>query len=367
MQRREFLALAPAAALGQTPEKLFDGATLNGWTIEEGPQSAFYVQDGSIVVHEGSNFPAWLRSNRRFENFDFRCEFFVRGWMNSGLFLCAPRHGRATEAGLKINIFHKAEPQPLAESMGAVFPVVAPRKVNVRGNGQWNTLRVRLDWPSLQVWVNEEPVQDLNCDHIPELRHRLRDGYIGFESLSYPIRFRNISIETLPSKLHWDHLYRGPADLAQWVPHEKAKWETLGEALRADGLGYLATRKQYRDFEFQCYIRHSKHSNGGILFRCGPEPRDPHYEIQLHDVEGAVYPTGSLYGYQRARYPRVEPEQWYPFQLIVRYRTCIVRVNGDTVAEYDKLERTGAGPLMLQAHQTGRWIEYKEIRVRELA
>ena len=26
---------------------------------------------------------------------------------------------------------------------------------------------------------------------VPELRHRLRRGYLGFESLSYPIRFRN--------------------------------------------------------------------------------------------------------------------------------------------------------------------------------
>ena len=40
------------------------------------------------------------------------------------------------------------------------------------------------------------------------------------------------------------------------------------------------------------YIRASKHSNGGVLFRCdlkGTQGR--HYEIQIHDVEGAVYPT----------------------------------------------------------------------------
>ena len=68
------------------------------------------------------------------------------------------------------------------------------------------------------------------------------------------------------------------------------------------------------------------------------------YEIQLHDVEGAHYPTGSLYSVKRAIYPRIEPEQWWLFQLRVKDNTFVVRFNGDTVLEYDRLEfPTAAG------------------------
>lgn len=375
VSRRSLLLSAAASPLLRAANdedsfvSLFDGQTLRGWTVREGPESAFYVQDSAIVVHEGSNFPAWLRSDRQYENFDFRCEFFVKGWCNSGIYLHAPEHGRNTWIGMKINIFQKQDNPPLLESMGAVFPVLAPRKVNVKNKGEWNSMRILMDWPRLQVWTNDELIQDADVELVPELRHRLRKGYIGLESLSYPIRFRNLRIRELPvGKAQWEPLYETQSDMAKWrIAEGKATWETLGPVLRSDGLGYLATREQYRDFDLQMYIRASKHSNGGIIFRmAGPAASDPHYEIQLHDVEGAVYPTGSLYGYQRAIYPKISPEEWYLFQLIVQGTNCLVRINGENVVNYERLERSGQSPIMLQAHQNNRWIEYKQIRIRRL-
>lgn len=62
---------APAQSQEQEEvfQSLFDGRTLRGWHVREGPESAFYVKDGAIVVHEGSNFPTWLCSDREYENF----------------------------------------------------------------------------------------------------------------------------------------------------------------------------------------------------------------------------------------------------------------------------------------------------------
>jgi hypothetical protein len=90
------------------------------------------------------------------------------------------------------------------------------------------------------------------------------------------------------------------------------------------------------------------------------------YEIQLHDVETATYPTGSLYHLKRAIYPRIQPEQWYLFQVVVKGRKALVRINGETVMEYDKLEWTESGHIMIQAHQNDHWIEYKHITVKPL-
>lgn len=382
MNRRTFVTAAtmvPAAvrALGAQSSgvepgfvPLFDGRTLAGWSVQEGPPSAFRVEDGTILVDEAANFPAWLRSEKQYENFDFRCDFFLKGWMNSGVYLHAPEHGRNTWVGMKINIFHQADREPRPESVGSIFPVVPPRAINVKNKGEWNSLRVLMEWPRLQVWMNGTVVQDLDVETVPELRYRLRRGYLGFESLSYPIRFRNIRIRELPPGEIWETLYDGPEDFAKWqIGSGKPTFDPRGAILRGDGNGQLATREIYRDFVLHLYIRGVRYHNGGVMFRSIPGSqggRGQSYEIQLHDVEGAHYATGSLYSIKRATYPRIEPEKWFLFQLVVQGRRCLVRINGDNVLEYEGLENVEAGRIELQAHDPGRWIEYKQVKIPRL-
>jgi 3-keto-disaccharide hydrolase len=377
MKRREFLAsvaMAPAVMnLRQDPDetgfvRLFNGTSLDGWSVADGPESAFYVADGAIVVHPSAGYPTWLRSARQYENFEFRGEFFVQGWTNSGIYLHAPEHGRSTWCGMKINIFQQVDAKPAVESMGSIFPLVPPLKVNVKNKGEWNTFRILMDWPRLQVWTNGEAVQDLDVETVPELRYRLRSGYLGLESLSYPIRFRNLRVRELPSKISWTPLYEKAEDLTKWrILNGKPIFQALGAVLHGDGDGHFATVESFRDFELQMYVRHVLHHNGGVVFG-GPGEGAPgrRYEIQLHDVEGAHYPTGSLYSIKRSVYPRIEAEQWWLFQLRVKDTTCVVRVNGDTVLEYTGLELPSPGPIALQAHDLGRWTEYKHILVRRI-
>lgn len=379
MNRRTFLAASSAAAavrqgISQTPSgggsplSLFDGNSLHGWVIQDGPESAFYVRDGCIVVQEGSGWPTWLRSAKTYENFDFRGEFFVKGWTDSGIYFHAPEHGRPLWCGKQIHIFHQHDDKPVPESMGSIFPLIPPRKVNVKSKGEWNTFRIRMDWPRLQVWTNEEVIHDLDVSASPELRDRYRSGHLGFESLSYPIRFRNLTVEELPSRETWQTLYDSTDDMEKWFVSEgKPKFDSLGAVLRGEGIGHLATKEKFRDFELNLYVRHSFHHNSGILFRTSGEGlKGRHYEIQLHDVEGAHYPTGSLYSFKRATYPRIEAGQWWPMQLIVKDRNCTVRVNGDTVLEYDRLENLEEGSIELQAHQNGSWQEFKQIRLKRI-
>lgn len=365
------LPLLPAALSAQNGDgstALFDGRSLAGWSIQEGPESAFYVNDGAIVGTPSSAYPAWLRSEKQYENFDAEFEWFVRGWNDGGFYFSAPEHGTRSRCGFKLSLFHQVDKSPKTNSSGSIYPLVAPRVVNVRDK-DWNRVRVKLDWPSLQAWSNGEMIHDIDLEKDPELKYRLRSGYVGFETLSYPIRFRNVRIKPLAPKVHWDPLYEEPAHLDKWTLTElhktyPAKYDALGPVLRGDGLGNLTTKEKYRDFALQLYIRGIKHHNGGVLFRSqGGRER---YEIQLHDVEEAHFPTGSLYYHERARYPKIEPEQWFLFQLFVKDRWCLVRVNGETVMEHNKLENLEPGFIELQAHQNGRWMEYKQIRVRKL-
>jgi hypothetical protein len=285
MKRREFLASAgfapallamPPAAdalpVTQGPgeagfESLFDGVSLDGWSVADGRESAFYVDDGAIVVHQSESFPAWLRSARQYENFDFRGEFFVQGWTDSGIYLHAPEHGRSIWCGMKINIFHQVDATPAPESMGSIFPLVPPRTVNVRSKGEWNTFRILMDWPRLQVWTNDEMIHDLDVETVPDLRHRLRSGYLGLESLSYPIRFRGLRVRELPSKVSWTPLYETAEDFAKWrVLSGTPIFQALGNILHGDGDGHFGTTETFRDFELQMYVRHVRHHNGGVVF-----------------------------------------------------------------------------------------------------
>ncbi|MFB3827061.1 MAG: DUF1080 domain-containing protein [Bryobacteraceae bacterium] len=373
MNRRAFLAaMAAAPAAAQTGEgftSLFDGQSLNGWSVADGPPTAFAVEDGAIVARPGPGYPAWLRSAREYENFDFQGEFFIKGWMDSGIYIHAPEFGNCIWTGMDFHLFHNNQEKPDISSMGALLPVVPPLKINVKNKGEWNTFRILMDWPRFQAWTNGELVQDVNCEAVPELRHRLRSGYLGLQSLSYPIRFRNLRIRELPGKEKWETLYGSPADMSKWYVSEgEPNFQTLGPVLRTDGHGHIATREKYRDFELQLYVRHALHHNGGVLFRSEGKGLKSayHYEIQLHDVEGAHYPTGSLYYFKRAAYPRIRAEEWWPMQLIVKDRWCLVRINGETVLEYDRLENLNAGSIELQAHQKGAWEEFRRVRIKRL-
>jgi hypothetical protein len=376
--RRQLLGVLAAAAGSNAwgaidPAPLFNGRDLSGWSVRNGPESAFYVADNAIVASPSSAYPAWLGTDRQFENVDFECEFFFKGWTDGGIYIQAPEHGRPSWCGLKINLFHQVDKEPKTNSMGAVSLLAAPKRADLHKPDTWNKLRILNDWPALQVWINGEMVQDLRLDAHPELSHRLRQGYIGLSGLGYPFRFRNLKVRELPAKLTWTTLYDSPADMAKWFvseTHERApaRFDALGHVIRGDGLGHIATKELYKDFELELYIRGARQHNGGVLFRSAGKglthPR--RYEIQLHDVPEAHFPTGSLYYSKRAKYPNIREEEWFLFQLTAIGKSCRVRIDGETVLEYDELKDLEPGHIELQAHQAGRWLEFKRVRVRTL-
>lgn len=381
MQRRTFLlstaalAATPAISRAAGPQPLFNGKDLSGWHIVDGPDSAFYVEDGAICASPSSGWPAWLSSDWRFENFDLSLEFFVGGWSDGGVYFSAPPFGPPTACGFKVNIFQQVDAEPKSNSMGAIFPVVAPTKVNVKNKGEWNTMRIRFDWPTLQVWTNGEMIQDLDVRQNPELAHRLRQGSIGLEGLGYPLKYRNLRIEELPSTDKWIVLFNEAADIEKnWLITDNRKSNPVrfvgyGPVLWCDGAGNLGTKEMFDDFELHLYIRGPRQHNSGVIFRSNGDKAasiEGKYEIQVHNVPEAHYPTGSLYHYKRSRYPQIEDEKWYLFQMGAKGANCWVRVNGETVMEYSDLKNLKPGRIELQAHQPGKWVEFREVWVKRI-
>jgi hypothetical protein len=50
----------------------------------------------------------------------------------------------------------------------------------------------------------------------------------------------------------------------------------------------------------------------------------------------------------------------------VKDATCLVRINGETIVEYARLDNLDEGPIELRAHDADRWTEYKKALVRRI-
>jgi hypothetical protein len=174
---------------------LFDGKTLNGWTVTGENKEGFQVRDGAITwVDRGGGS---VRTRDRYDNFILRLEWKIAEGGNSGVYLRAPRAARASKIGLEVQLRGDYGVAPSPDQTGAVYDVAAPRVNASRPAGEWNNMEVVLNGPRLTVVLNGDTIQDLNMDEHDELRYRLRRGFIGLQDHNSPVAFRNIRIKRL--------------------------------------------------------------------------------------------------------------------------------------------------------------------------
>ncbi|MBI1387128.1 MAG: DUF1080 domain-containing protein [bacterium] len=347
---------------------LFNGKNLSGWNIENGGPKTFVVQNGVIYCSGRSHYPAWLRSDREYENFDLRFEFRLDGWCNSGVFFHAPRYGRCSKVGFEYQIDQMSHEGLRKKSAGAVFDVVAPSAMALGPDKSWNTGRILMDWPNLKYWMNGQIVQDINVEDYPELKYRFRHGYIGLQDMGYQVWFRNIRVKELPGKEEWRSLFNGKNFKGWYQEGSGAHWSIVDGNLHATGgTSYLVTEDEFEDFELQTYIRTSRTANGGIFIRWKTLSNgDRGNEIQIENVPDSNYPTGSLYNIVRAPMFHYEDEAWFPMQIILKGSHVVVRVNGETVVDSDEVPTVRAGHISLQMHSNEPWIEFKDLQIKPL-
>lgn len=361
-----FLTCA-GAAQAQNGEfvSLFNGEDLSQW-VEMGKSGAFIAEDGTLFLKEPHNYPNWLRSEKRYENFVLKLEYQIPGWSETGIYLHAPLHGNPVKSGIKIHLRHDRIDEG-ARSPGAIYDVQAPIALANKTDGQWNELEVRMDWPELKVTLNGTVVQDINMELSEELRWRLRNGYIGFEDSGTGIKYRNIQIKELPDKENkWTKLFDGQ-DLSQWESEGEAQWKvTNGKIAASGGDGVLRTNQSFDSYEFQTYFRTSSHANGGIFYRLKDrENQKSHYEVQIYNVPTATNPTGSIYGMVPAKDGGCRSGEWCFMRVISDGAYTRVYVNGTKVAEAADLSLPDEGKIGIQNHSHGT-IEYMRPRVKSL-
>jgi hypothetical protein len=132
-----------------------------------------------------------------------------------------------------------------------------------------------------------------------------------------------------------------------------------------DGDGYLISDASFSNFELQVYVRTSKLANGGIFTRWQSD-KARGYEAQIYNVIEATNPTGSIYGIVPALDPDSRDGEWFLMQIISQGSYQGVRINGQIVAESNKLEIPDQGKIVLQMHAKGTRIEFLNPKVKLL-
>jgi hypothetical protein len=367
---------------------LFDGRSLDGWTTS-GNRDAWLVQDGEL--HTTGQGGWWLRTEKRYRDFELALDFNVPENGNSGVGLRGSATGDPAFTGMEVQIYDNHGDEPAVHTCGAVYNAIAPASTAVNPAGAWNTYRIRLVGDTLDVWLNGERIHEgqklddrgffRSPDQPMPLNARLTTGYISIQDHGNPVRFRNIKVRDLspdPDTGGFEPIFRGPEDLFGWEAKGNGTWNAAKDDAGAvnltgrDGPTHLYSPERYTDVEVRAFVRVNTRGNSGIFVRSDPPPNNPAswplgYEAQVdnHDPRnwtGCVYAKAHPDGdYQQTLLTR--DNAWFDYRVRVEGTRIRTWVNGVAMvdAELDEFEE---GHIALQGHHPGNVVDYREIEVR---
>jgi hypothetical protein len=175
------------SSFAQNWESLFDGKTLNDWSILDKPANV-QVKDSLIVLHMTPYTArhAFVRSNKKFENFIFEVDFRRDLILDSGVLfrsIDAPDTAYSAIFGYMVKI----DPQVTRKWTGGILTDYgngfqwlhslenneSSRKAE-KNQGEWNTLRLQAEGQNIKVWLNGVPTVNLIDD-------KYKKGYIAFK------------------------------------------------------------------------------------------------------------------------------------------------------------------------------------------
>ena len=341
---------------------LFDGATLSGWTVENGCEVD--VIDGCLRLKSGHG---WLRSDHRLRNFDLHLEWKALKASNydSGIFIRSSLEGNPfPQSAYQVNLLQGEEGNipnlEGAESRGLVKPA-----------GEWNTFDLHV--------VDEKASLKINGQFAWEATGlTVLDGWFGFQ-VEVPeggqFLLKNIQL----IELGYHPLFNGK-DLSGWDGaggDANDCWSVIDGILTCSGKKgpWLRSKLEYGDFNLRLDYRVTKSGNSGVYVRVpmdGNHHRDNEtqpaagFEVQILDDTAPEHAalkdfqySASIYDFAGAK-PRVSKPlgDWNTLEINCHGQHITtwhngVEVTNITPEEFPSLAlRSEKGFLGLQNHST---------------
>ena len=352
---------------------LFDGKTTFGWTASNLQSWEANPTTGEIH-NDGKSKTDLLRTTAQFDDFELHLEFKAGAKTNSGVFIRTnPKPKSAARDCYEINI---AATGTHDYTTGAI---VARDKTDVQvSTDQWHSMKIKALGDRIQVWVDDQPTADFK-DPKP-----LKLGYIGLQTKTGAVWFRNIRLKPLSQKPLFDG-----TDLSNWNTDQsmasKFTVTEAGELSVINGKGQLESKDKFANFvlSFQCKTN-APGLNSGMFFRCIPGDVMNGYESQIQNgVKNGDRSnpedcgTGGIFRRVNARVVNANDQQWFATTIITTGPRIGVWVNGLQVTDWvDKRKpnenprrgyRAEAGTLTIQGHDPTTDLLFRQIQIHELS
>lgn len=195
---------------------LFDGKTLDGWSIKSG-FATYKIEDGAIVGTTAPKSPnTFLCTDKNFRDFELTFDVKLDSKeLNSGVQTRSKLKDDGKFGGRVYGPQVEIEASPgqagyiYGEAAGgrqSPEPQSKDKAVNEHShfkNGEWNTYRVVEQGRHIQTWINGTKVADLMYDE--KLYAANDEGLIGLQVHGvgdkgpYSVRWKNIIIKPLPA------------------------------------------------------------------------------------------------------------------------------------------------------------------------
>lgn len=271
---------------------LFDGVSLEGWTVENGAEVE--VTDGMLLLKGGDG---WLRSDHVHTDFVLHLEWkaLKAHEYDAGIYIRTPREGAPfPRGGYQVNLLEGKEGNignlPGAASTGLIRP------------GEWNSFDITVTGDEVATVINGKPAWTASGLKNPS-------GYVGFQ-VEVPkggqFLIRNVTL----TETGFESLFNG-RDLAGWEggdgPAEKC-WKVEDGAVVCTGEKgpWLRSAKEYGDFTLRFDYQVSDGGNSGIYVRV-PADGNHHrendtlppagFEVQVLDDAAKQYEKLKPYQY----------------------------------------------------------------------
>jgi len=194
-------------------KSLFDGKTLNGWTVKSG-FATYKVEDGAIVGTTAEGSPnTFLTSNDSFKDFEITFDVLLdNNELNSGFQTRSKlkgdqNGGRIYGPQCEIMLSPGHSGYIYAEATGKGWASEGPKKEGGSRheffkNKEWNHFRIVEKGPHIQTWINGNKVEDFM--YPDDLYQMNPEGVFGLQvhgikkgSGPWSVRWKNIYIKEL--------------------------------------------------------------------------------------------------------------------------------------------------------------------------
>lgn len=399
---------------------LFDGKSLDGWTLRGKSGEGYGVTNGVIYCARGGG--GNLFAEKEFSDFVLRLQFKLEPGGNNGIGIRAPLEGDSAYNGMEIQVLDDKAPKHATikpwQFNGSIYNVV-PAKNGTAKIGEWNDYEITAKGRKIKVVLNGRTIvdADLNDVHDPETIEKhpgiFRErGHVGFLGHNDYVEFRNIRIKELPAKEKdnrppegfvplfngknlsgWKGLLARPNDnpakraklsaeelsAAQAKADERMQehWKAEKGEIVFDGKGdSLCTKRDYGNFELLVDWKIPPRGDSGIYVRGSPQVQiwEPKSPGQFNPPDG----SGGLYNNEKnPRHPLMFADhpvgEWNRFRIVMVGEKVHVFLNGELVVRDTTLENYWerdkpiypTGQIELQNHGGSLW--FKNIYVRELS